>query len=127
MLWEPIRGWFDNNMEPSFSLVSISVNLVTMFAYYSYSSAPLSATVGVAIYILPEELTSEWDKQPLGDQMVIDVASILESRDTWQCKSHLNISDTIIDRALGNVPGLSAGPATLSIICKANDTLVSSM
>ena len=35
--------------------------------------------------MLPEELIPGWDRQPLGDQMFTDVASLLES-ENWQCE-----------------------------------------
>ena len=50
-----------------------------------HSTAHPSISVGIAIYTLPE-LTFGWDKQPLGDQMVTNVASLLESGNEWQCK-----------------------------------------
>jgi len=74
-------------------------------------SAALPATsVGIAVYTLPEVLDPEWDKQLLGAQVVINVATLLEFSNMWQC----------------NVPGLSTGPATLSITWEACDGLVSS-
>ena len=51
--------------------------------------------VGVAIWTLPGELTPEWDKGPLGDQIVTDVASLLQSGDGWQCRSHIYLSDLL--------------------------------
>ena len=92
-----------------------------------YSSAPPSATVQIAIYILPKELTPEWDKQPLGDQMVMTTASLLESGNTWQCKILFYPLDTYTNSETGNVLGLSVGPTTLSILCRTTDVLVSSV
>ena len=42
----------------------------------------------IAIWTLSEELTPEWNKQPMGNQMVIDVNSLLESGNTWHSKFH---------------------------------------
>ena len=92
-----------------------------------HSTAPLSTAVGIAICTLPEELTPRWDKQPLGDQMVTDVASLLEPDNGWQCKSHFYLFDSIAHCILDTVPGLSVGLATLSITCRAQDVLVSSI
>ena len=78
----------------------------------------------MAIWILPEELTLEWDKQPLGEQVGTNVASLLESGNIWQCKFNF-YSDTITNHKLGNMPELSVGAATLSIMCSARDVLVS--
>ena len=76
-------------MEPSLSLVGIIVETVILAHPDCYSSAPPSTSVQIAIWILPKELTLEWDKQPLGDQIVTDVASLLKSDNTLQCKSHV--------------------------------------
>jgi len=74
---------------------------------FLFTATP-SMDVGVAVCILPEELTSEWDKQPLGDRMVANVASLLDSGNVWQC----------------NISGLSPASATLTIACMATDILV---
>ena len=74
-----------------------------------------------AICTLPKELTNEWDKQPLGDQIVTDVASLLKSGHGWQCEFCFCLLDSNSDSVIGNVPGL----ATLSISSKACDVLVS--
>ena len=60
-----------------------------MLAHYlPCSTNPLSTAVRVVICILPEKLTTEWEKQPLGDEVVTSVASLLECSNGWQCKSH---------------------------------------
>ena len=74
---------------------------------------------------LPEEFTPEWDKQLLGNQMAINVANLLESGNGWQCQLHVSLPDSSTYSVLGNVPGLSAGLATLSMVCGVCDRLVS--
>ena len=91
------------------------------------SSAPLSTYVQIAIWLLPEELTHEWDKQPLGEHVITDIASLLESGITWQCKSSVCLLNSIGNNVPGNVHGFSACTATLSITCMASDVLVGSM
>ena len=54
-----------------------------------YSTAPPSTTIEVTICILPKELTSEWDKKPLGYQIVMTIAGLLKSENAWQCKTLL--------------------------------------
>ena len=51
-----------------------------------HSTAPPPTAVRVSVWTLPEELTPTWEKQPLGDQIVTDVASLLESSNGWQCR-----------------------------------------
>ena len=92
-----------------------------------HSTAAPSTSVVVAICTLPEELTPEWDKQPLGNQVVTNIARLLEFGNEWQCKSHLYLIDSCADNMLGNVAGLSVGPATLSIKCKTCNVLVSTI
>lgn len=57
-------------------------------------------TVGVFVCILPEKLTLEWSKQPLGDQMVTNVASLLQSGNVQQCKSDHHFSDLSADNTV---------------------------
>ena len=77
----------------------------------------------IAIFNLPEELTPQWDKQPLGDQVVINVVGLLESGNTWHCKYYIYLHDSDAHIISGDVPGLSA--ATLSLTCRVSDVLVS--
>ena len=98
-----------------------------MLTLFPHSTAPPSTIVSIAICTLPEELTPGWDKLPLGKQMVTNVARLLECGNRWQCKFHFYVSDSSANSGLGNVPGLHAGPATLSMTCRACDVLVSSM
>ena len=76
------------------------------------------------MWILPEELTLEWNKQPLGEQVVTNVADLLKSGNIWQCKFNF-YPDMITNHKLGNVPGLSVDTAIISIMCSARDMLVS--
>ena len=115
-------------MAPSFPLVGITTYLVTMVAHcFHSSSAPPTTSIQIAIWILPEELTPEWKKQPLGDQIVTDVASLLQAGSTWQCKSNFDILNSINNGILGNVSGYTVELATISISCEESDVLVSSM
>ena len=91
---------------------------------YPHSSAPPSSVVGIAIFILPKELTPQWDKQPLGNQVITDVASLLKFGNTWQCRSYFYLYNSSVHTTSGDVPGLSGGPATLSIACRINHVLV---
>ena len=91
------------------------------------SSAPPTTFVQIAIWIVPEELTLEWDKQPLGDQIVTDVASLLKSVNTWHCKFHVHLFYLTDNNIPGKVPWYPASLATLSITCRISDVLVSSM
>lgn len=59
--------------------------------------------------------------------MLTTVASLLESGNEWQCKSCIHPSYVSADDVLVNVVGLSVGPATLCMPCKACDVLVSSI
>jgi len=43
---------------------------------FLFSTSPFMM-MEVAVCILPEELSTEWDKQPLGDKVVTDVAGLL--------------------------------------------------
>ena len=52
----------------------------------SHRTSLPTTSIGIAIWILPEELTLEWDKQPLGDQVVINVATLFTNDNMWQCK-----------------------------------------
>ena len=64
---------------------------------FPYSIAPPSTLVGIAICTLPEELIPKWDKQPLGDQMATNVASLLESDNgQWKCKSHFYLLTQVL-------------------------------
>ncbi|KAG9312088.1 hypothetical protein JVU11DRAFT_7372 [Chiua virens] len=72
-------------------------------------TAPPSADIVIAVWTLPEELTPEWNKQPVGEKMVTNVASLLASGNIWTC----------------NVPGLLDHPATLSTTCNTSDVLSS--
>ena len=92
---------------------------------HQHSTAPSSATVVIVIWTLPEELTPEWDKQFVGNQMVTDVNTLLESGNEWQCKSSLHLYDSGTEGMLGNVPGLQNDPAILFINCRASNVLVS--
>ena len=126
MFWRHIKGWPHCDMEPSLSLVSIIDDMIGMFAYaFSCSIAPPSVTVGITICILPEELTTEWDKQLFGGQMITNVASLLASNDGWKCRTWFHLFILSTDDILGNVPGLFTGPITLSITCMVSDVLVS--
>ena len=127
MFWKTIRGWSDSNMEPSLSLVSFTTYFLWLLIHFLHSTAPPSTTIVVAVCALPEELTPEWKKQPLGDHMVTNVASLLESGNKWKCKSHFYFFDSSVDSVQGNVPGLSVGPGTLSMTSRACDVLVNSM
>ena len=44
-----------------------------------------NVTVVIAICTLPKELTPDWDKQPLGDQVITNVANLLEYSNEWKC------------------------------------------
>ena len=81
--------------------------------------------IEVSICCLPEELSIEWDKQQLGDWMVAELATLLESENSWQCKSYFYLSNVGINSIPGNVPGLSDASLTLFTSCKASDMLVS--
>lgn len=84
--------------------------------------------VGVSVFILPEELTPTWDKQPLCDQMAKSVSSLLDSGNEWQCEPHFQLSPCPnIDDTLVIVPRVSAGTATLSVKCITSNVLVSPM
>lgn len=73
-------------MEPSLPLVSVIAYSAAMVVHTSlYSTASPSTIVRVTMYILPE-FTPRWDKQPFGNQMITDVASLLESGNKWECK-----------------------------------------
>ena len=96
MLWRNIRGWSISDVEPPLSLVSVTTLQQYFIAMivdpfflipFPYSAAPPSMTVGVAICTLPK-LTTGWDKNPLGDQLVTDLATLLESGNEWQCRFH---------------------------------------
>ena len=76
-----------------------------------------------AIFNLPEVLTPEWDKQPFGNHVVTTVARLLKSGNVWQCMSYY-LHDSSVHVVSGGVPGLSVGPATLSIIYCVSDILV---
>lgn len=89
----------------------------------SHSTAPLSASLEIAICVLPE-LASGWDKEPIGEQMITDIATILKSGDAWQCKSHSYFSGSSAESVLGNVPKLFDGLSTLFITHKISDVLV---
>ena len=95
-------------------------------SFLPHSTAPLSAAVVVAVCILPEELGLTWAKEPLGDQMVTTVASLLKSENTWQCKSLFNLLESHANSKTGNVPGVY-NSATVSISCRTTDMLVSYM
>ena len=90
----------------------------------SYSTAPVSSVVEIAIFNLSKKLTN---KQPLGDQVVTDVASLLESGNIWQCGLYFYLLDSSAEIVSGNVPGLSTIPATLSMMCRVTDASVSFM
>ena len=77
-----------------------------------------------AIFNLPEELTPQWDKQPLGNQVVTTVASFLESGNTWQCMCYCHLHDSSAYIISVDVPGLTVGPGTLSVIWRVDDILV---
>ena len=82
-------------MEPSLPLVNTTPSSVAILVDpYPHSTAPPTTAVGVAIWTLPEDLTPQWDKQPIGDQMVTNIASLLESGNGWQCRFHLFLSDS---------------------------------
>ena len=115
-------------MEPSLSLVSVIVYFISIVVdSFLRSTVPPSTSVRVGICTFPEELTPKWDKEPLGDQMVTNIASLLKSGNGWQCKSHFNLFDSSADNVLGNVPRLHNDLATLSMTCRACGVLVSSM
>lgn len=97
------------------------------YLHHHPSSAHPTTSVHITICILPDELTLEWDKQLLGDHMVTDVASLLESGNAWKCIFYFHDYGVIVENGLGKVPRLSGSHATLSIMCKASDVLVSSM
>ena len=86
-------------MEPSLPLVRTTIYILDICNYHCSSppssTVPSATMVGVAIWTLPGELTPEWDKGPLGDQIVTDVASLLQSGDGWQCRSHIYLSDLL--------------------------------
>ena len=79
-----------------------------------------------AIFNLPEELTPQWDKQPLGNQVVTTVANLLELGNVWQCMSyfHPHLHNSSVHVVSGNIPGLLVDPATLSITHCVSDVLV---
>ena len=98
-----------------------------MLIFFSYSSAPLTAPVQITIWILPEELTLEWDKQLLGNQIITDVSSLLESSNTWEGMFPLYVSNMIGKNGTGDISGFSASSAKISIVSKKVDVLVSSI
>ena len=108
-------------------LLWVSLLQLLCFLIFPPSSAPPNTPVQIAIWFLPEELTHEWDKQPLSDHMITDIASLLKSGNTWKCKSHICLFNSIGNNLPGNVHGFSAGPATLFVTCRASGVLVSSM
>ena len=113
-------------MESSLSLVSIGRALhMCLLTPSPHSTAPFSAAVVIAIWTLPEELTPEWDKQPVGNQMVTDVDTMLESGNAWQCKHFLHLYDSGAEGMIGNVPGLQNNPVILSVSCMTSNVLVS--
>ena len=127
MFWRTIRGWSHGDVEPSLSLVSGTTQFMAMCSFFlPHSTAPPSATVAVSICILPEELSSKWAKEPLGNQMVTTVASLLESGNSWQCKSLFNLLESHANSKTGNVPGVSNG-AIVTVSCRTTHLLVSSM
>ena len=79
----------------------------------------------IAIWTLPKELTPEWSKQPVSNQVVTDVNTLLESGNAWQCKFSLHLDDSGTEGMLGNVPGLQNDSAILSVSCMATNVLVS--
>ena len=93
---------------------------------FSHSFAPSTASLRIAIWVLPEELTHEWDKQSLGDEVVANVASLLQSGNR-QCKFYLLLLHLSSDSLSGDILGLATSTGTLSMICKATDVLVSLM
>ena len=79
----------------------------------------------IATWTLPEELTLEWGKQPMGNQMVTDVDSLLESGNAWQSKFHSDWHDPSTKSMLGSVPGIQNGPVILFVSCMTSSALVS--
>lgn len=86
----------------------------------------MDVKVTVTVYALPK-LAPGWNKQQLGNPLVTNVASLICSSNRWQCKFLFHLSDLWADNVLGNILGLSAGPAALSMTCSAYKVLVSSM
>ena len=89
-----------------------------------HSSAPLIASIQIAVWILPQELTLEWGKQLLGDKIITNVAGLLDEN-IWECMFYLYLSHIVIDSGLGDIPRFSTGSANISIVCKETNILVS--
>ena len=119
MLWWAFSRWTVSYIELSLSLVSVFyITCGHSFLFPFLSTTSPSTSVEVAICILLEELTPKWDKHLLGDPMATNVSNMLESCNTWHCMFYVfYFPDTSTNSVQDNVSGLSAEPATLSIVC----------